>query len=498
MPKTNTRHSINEEAEDFSLRELAAPLFRRKKLLIITLLVVFAGITPIGLLLFYKFRSQMAILVNRERVDSLVTAGASNQTITQPVAVAEEEINSEAELLVSQDILEKVVLANHLQDHDASFLDNFLPKRDEAHDVAEAVKTLARKIKVRPSTKANIIDVSYSTHDPKLSYAVLTSLGNLYLEKHAEVHRPAGSYEFFSGETERYKKALEESESRLRDFAKTPGAFAPDLQRTDLDLQLANFIGQMHTTEQAIAADEKRIQNDQQQMKITPQRSTTQLASSPADLLLQQLGASLLAAETKRSQLLLKYDPSYPLVQEADRELAETKAAFEKAEQTKYVTENSNVDPTYELLREDLAKSQADLAAQQASLAANKSSIASMQSQMIQLAEKGLDQTDLVREQKANEENYLLYLSKREQERTSDALDKTRIENVAIAIPPSIPVLPVLSPFSVILLAFVAAVFVSIAAVYVVDYFDSSFHTPAEIVDILGIPVVVSISKRTA
>ncbi|WP_263353199.1 GumC family protein [Acidicapsa acidisoli] len=498
MPKTNAGKSINEGAEDFSLRELAAPLFRRKRLLLITLLVVFVGITPIGLLLFYKFRSQMAIFVNRERIDSLVTAGASNQTITQPLAVAEEEINSEAELLLSQDVLEKVVLANNLQAHKASLLDIFQPKRDEAYDVAQAVKTLARKIKVKPSTKADIINVSYSSNDPKLSYAVLNSLSTLYLEKHAEVHRPAGSYEFFSGETERYKKALAESEARLRDFVQTPGSVAPDLQRTDLDLQLANFIGKVHATEEAIAADQKRIQSDQEQMKMTPQRSTTQLASSPADLLLQQLGASLLAAETKRSQLLLKYDPSYPLVQEADRELAETKAAFEKAEQTKYVTEDSNVDPTYELLREDLAKSQADLAAQQASLAANKASVANMQSQMVQLAEKGLDQSDLVREQKANEENYLLYLSKREQERTSDALDKTRIENVAIATPPSIPVLPVLSPFAVILLAFAGAVFVSITTAYAVDYFDSSFHTPAEIVDILGIPVVVSISKRTA
>jgi uncharacterized protein involved in exopolysaccharide biosynthesis len=124
MPKTNAGRSINEGAEDFSLRELAAPLFRRKTLLLITLLVVFVGITPIGLLLFYKFRSQMAILVNRERIDSLVTAGASNQTITQPLAVAEEEINSEAELLLSQDVLEKVVLANHLQVHKASFCFN--------------------------------------------------------------------------------------------------------------------------------------------------------------------------------------------------------------------------------------------------------------------------------------------------------------------------------------------------------------------------------------
>jgi uncharacterized protein involved in exopolysaccharide biosynthesis len=233
-------------------------------------------------------------------------------------------------------------------------------------------------------------------------------------------------------------------------------------------------------------------------MKVTSPRAATKRASAPADLLMQQLGASLLAAETKRTQLLLKYDPTFPLVREADQEVAQTKAAFEKAEHTQYVTEDTDTDPTYELLREDLAKTQSDLAAQRASLSANQASIAAMQSQMVQLGKKSLDQSDLIRDQKANETNYLLYLSKREQEKTSDALDKTKIENVAISTPPSIPVLPVVSPSFVILLAFVLAAFISVGSVYALDHFDSSFHTPAEVIDILGIPVVVAVSKKTA
>lgn len=499
MRNASVTKTIGEEAQDFSLRELVAPLFRRKKMLLITLLCLFAVVTPVAFLTFYAFKSQAAILVNRERVDSLVTTGTvANQTVTEPITVAEEEINSEAELLLSGDLLEKVVLANNLQKHAPMFWDAFLPKEDESHAVARAVKSLAKRIKVRPSTKANIIDVSYSSNDPQKSHAVLNSLVNFYLLKHAEVHRPQGSYDFFSEETARYKKALDDSEARLRGFVQTPGAAAPDIQRADIDLQLANSIGQMHTTQQNIAADEKRIQDDQSQLKTTPARSTTQLASSPADMLLQQLGANLLAAQNKRTLLLSKYDPSYPLVQEADKELAETKAAFEKAESTKYVTENTNVDPTYELLREDLAKTQADLAAQRASLAANKTSVDTLQSQMVQFAEKSIDQQDLIRDQKANEENYLLYLSKREQERTSDALDKTRIENVAIATPPSVPVLPVLSPITVVLLSLVIAVFLSVGAVYAIDYLDSSFHTPAQVIDTLGIPVVVTMAKRSA
>ena len=38
---------------------------------------------------------------------------------------------------------------------------------------------------------------------------------------------------------------------------------------------------------------------------------------------------------------------------------------------------------------------------------------------MVKLGSQSLQQADLQREAKANEQNYLLYLSKREQERTS-------------------------------------------------------------------------------
>ncbi len=222
MQRKIARNQVKSEDEGISLRDLIAPLFRRKKILIMTLVAAFAVLVPLGLLVLYKFKSQMAILVNRERVDSPVTTGVPNQMITEQIAVAEEEINSEAELLLSQDILQKVVIANHLQDN-TPWLISILPGHDEAYRIATAVKTLARKIKVRPSTKANIIDVSYSSDDPKLSYSVLNSLAGFYLEKHAEVHRPQGSYEFFSAETDRYKKALDDTEARLRSFSPNRG-----------------------------------------------------------------------------------------------------------------------------------------------------------------------------------------------------------------------------------------------------------------------------------
>lgn len=499
MANLNSRLRAIENSSDMSLRELVRPLFRRKTLLLTTFLSILGIMIVAGMLVPPPFKSHMAILVNRERLDPLVTTESTTQipTNSSPGATVE-EINSEAELLLSQDLLRNVVLSTGLDHLSPSLLSWLRPKRSEDERVDGAVSRLAKKLKIKNATNSNLIDVSYSSPDPKLSYAILNSLATFYVEKHLEVHRPPGYFEFFANETQKYKDALQQSESNLRNFSRHENVAAPDVVRTYLAQTLATSIGQLNTIQQAISADDERIRSDEARMRQTPQRLPTLQASGPADKLLEDLSAALLTAETKRTQLGLKYDPNYPLVQEADQEIAQTKAAIEEAEKTKYVTQDTDVDPTYELLREDLAKTNADLASQRAGALAAKRGIQNMREQMVDLDRQALTQQDLLRTAKANEDNYLLYLGKREQERTADALDKTRIGNVTIAVPPTIPALPVYSIPVVIVVAFGFAVICSVGLAYSVDYFDSSFHSPKQVIDTLDIPVVVSMPRRTA
>lgn len=499
MTNTTSEMWASEAPKLISPREVIAPLFRRKKLLFTVFLATFAALVLLAFLLPASYKSQMSILVNRERQDPLVSTENTTQMPQGAQEVTLEEITSEAALLQSQDLLEKVVLATGLAEpHGFSVWNLLHPFRTKEDRVAFAVKQLAKQIKVTNETNSNLIDVTYASSNPRGSYEVLNALANFYLEKHVVVHRSRGSYQFFADETDRYRKALENSERNLREFGQKEGVAAPDIERTDIAQQVANSVGQLHAAQQAAAADEEKIQSDRKQMAVIPQRSPTQQASSQADRLLDQYRASLLAAQTKRTQLALKYDPQYPLVREIDQEIAQTQAAIAEAEKTQYKTETTDRDPTYELLREDLAKTQADLAAQRATIASARTSVQSMQTEMVDLDQKALTQHDLMREVKADEDNYLLYLSKREQERTTDALDKTGIANVAIAVPPAIPVLPVYSMPLAVLVAFGLALFLSIATAYTVNYFDATFHTPTQVIDTLGIPIVIGMPKKAA
>src|SRR5438128_5656371 len=93
----------------WSARDLLATGFRHKGLLI----VCFCGIVLLVLLATIlkprQYESEAKVLVKHERADPLVTAGAE-QVAALDRNISEEELNSELELIRSEDLLRKVVL----------------------------------------------------------------------------------------------------------------------------------------------------------------------------------------------------------------------------------------------------------------------------------------------------------------------------------------------------------------------------------------------------
>jgi uncharacterized protein involved in exopolysaccharide biosynthesis len=490
--------SVLGQKSDPTLRDLLAPLFRRKWVIAYTFCGVMLGTVVAAVILNSTHKASMEILINEQRVDPSVSP-QSTMGQASPGQVSQNEIGSEIELLKSPALLQGVVTANNLQDREKKSFTAFLhPGADDAWFLARATDHLGSKLDISAVSKSNLIQVAYKSSNPQLAYNVLQALGKLYLERHLAVHRPPGSYAFFAGEAQKYEQALADSEARLANFTKTTGIASPDVQRTDLAQHAVDAIGALESARQSIAAEKRRIEDETARMKVMPDRSLAQQSTDSAQSLQQQLQAELLAAEIKKTQLTLKYDPSYPLVQEADREIAQTKAAIDAATKQQYTNQTTDRDPTYELMREDIAKTQADLVSHQASAAALENSIHALQMQIVDLDQKALQQADLIREVKANEANYLLYLSKREQERTSDALDEKRIANVAIAVPPTLPILPLVGPVLVIFCGVFLAAFLGAGAAFLAEYLNPSLRTPAEVSEVLRIPVLASVPRQTA
>ena len=175
-----------------SLRDVTAVLFRQRKPLISSFVVILLLVIVLSGALSPSYVAETKILVRHGRMDPVVTSQSNAPQQVMPEEITDSELNSEVELLNSRDLLRKVVLANGLQTNQRSLLGAFgKPKEDV--EIARAVRELGKRLKVDPVRKTNIILITYKSSDPDQAARVLNTLGSLYLEKHLAVHRPSGS-----------------------------------------------------------------------------------------------------------------------------------------------------------------------------------------------------------------------------------------------------------------------------------------------------------------
>ena len=485
-----------------TLRDIATPLFRHRKLVLLT----FCGLvlaTGLGIVLMPKdYQAKMKILVKRERVDTAVTPGR-DAAMSNPGSVTEEELNSEVELLKSRDLLEKVVESCKLQESQSGhFWERLFPASASSDDdnsqinqkkISQAVLTLENKLQVEPLKKTDLIEVTYDSSDPQLSASVLHALGNLYLEKTVAVHRPPGAFEFFQTESEHYDQELQSAQAQLAKFDREKGVADPQLEKQIALQKLSEFEATFNATQVAINETEKRTRAVEDQLASTPEQSMSTVRSSDNPFLMQQLKTTLLDLELKRTALLEKFEPDYRPVQEVQKEIDQTIETISKAEKSPDREETTDRNPSYEWLRAELTKSNAELASLNARAAATLNVIRQYRERLGVIDVNGAAQDNLLREVKEAEGNDLLYKQKREEARIGDALDRQRIVNVAIAEEATVPAIPAHPHWMLtLLLGTLLAGLVSPGVAFAVDYFDPSLRTPDELRDVLQIPVLAA------
>src|SRR5215469_14877558 len=167
MFQQNVTERQGDERQSVTLRDLLGVGFRQKRLIINAFLGIFSLVILLAAILPRKYQSEMKILVRHERADNMVTPDRE-QPMQLRTDVSEEELQSEAELLKSRDLLAKVVETCGLQetgDHSRS------TKNDE--QTSRAVVKLEKDLKVEPIKLTNLIGVKYSSGNPQLAARVL-------------------------------------------------------------------------------------------------------------------------------------------------------------------------------------------------------------------------------------------------------------------------------------------------------------------------------------
>lgn len=468
-------------------RDLASILFRRPRLVLTSFATVLLAAMLIAAL-SPRYESHFKVLLRRGRFDPVASAQPPSAMDVSRPQISEEELNSEVELLRDPGLLKQAVAASGLVD-DAS-----APGRQA--ELERAVRQLADRLRVEPLKKSNLIHVSYRDTDAARAARLLTALSSAYIDKHTSLQRPSGEIEFFERQTEQSGRQLQRSQAALVNFTRARGVVSAAMER-DIALQkLGDADAVYRQVDQERVETENTISSLKDQLKSFPSRSVTMKHWADNPLLLEKLKTHLLDLQLKRTELLTRFQPSYRLVLEVDEQIAQAKAAIAAEALSPVRDETSDKDPNYEWARLELEKAEVRLAGLRARESDAAAQVDSLRSTAQQMQSSSIDQQNLMRAAKVDEDTYLLYLHKCEEARIGDALDAQRILNVAIVEPPVIPALPNHSWMFYFALAFALSTAFSVGVAFTVEYFDATLRTPTEAQRILSAPVLAWLPEQ--
>ena len=483
-----------------SVRDVASVIFRHKLLLCVTFLAIALGTAAITYLMPNEYESRMKILVKNTRSDVPITPeqtlGTTGNFLDNDVS--ENQINSEIELLTSEDLLKQVATECGLYGTGSSLSSklglNEAP-RSQATQVEEAAKQLAKDLVITPVKKANIIEVKYASKSPEKAAAVLRKIGDLYLEKHVKLHRPPGTYEFFKTQADQSEAQLQDSEKRLSSFQQSMNVVSLTQQKDQTVLKLTEAKSKLLDTETLLREVSDRIAKVQQQLETLAPRVVTQSRALPNQYSAERLNTLIVELQNKRTQLLTKFRADDRLVKEVDQQLKNTRVALDKASKETATEQSTDLNPLRQTLEVELSRDKVDQAGAAGRHEMLVGQVKDYETQLSRLEGITAEYEDLSRQKKESGDNYQLYKKKEEEARITDELDQSKITNVSVAEAPvqsQIPVKPN-RPLNMILGVFLGLL-LSIGSVVIAEFLRDTVLTPRELELLTGQKVLASLS----
>ena len=459
-------------------REIVSRIFRQRTIFAATFLLVVTGFVVTGQFR-PKYQAQMKVLIEKQRVDPVVTTGHDSTPELQTMSVREEDLNSQAEILKGDDLGRQIIL-----DVGA------VPSDSSPAVIERAVRKLEKHLNIGVIAKTDLIEIRYESSSAELSRRVLSSLAKFYLQRQRNVDGPDFQVSFFDQQVREHGLALEKSEAKLLDFTRRTGVVSASLQR-ELSVRQMEDLDQSKMQNSADVAQARgRAEQLAVQLLNTPSRLDADQRRSDNPQLLNQLNATLLSLQLKRTDLLNKYDARYRLVQDVDREIAVTEGMIRAQLATPLHEDSTSANPSRITLETEFSDARAQLTGLQARATVLSRSTAAMEKIAQDLAERESEQDGLLRDVKTDKDVYQLYIDKLEQARMTQSLNRGGILNVAVAEPPFAPALPVNSSLAILTACLFASTLLSFGAAFLADIFDPTIRNASELSSSAGLPTL--------
>jgi polysaccharide biosynthesis transport protein len=445
-------------------KDLLIALFKHKKKIIFTTALGLMGAAAVYAFYPRVYESQAKLLV-RYMVERSTVDGDNPGSGTAWMRTGSESVlGSEVEILSSWDLA--------VQTADAVGVKRLLPGAGGTPSKEAAAGVVSSGLRIWAQKDSNIISVFYKNRDPELATLVLNELVNRYFNKHLEVHRSAGAFDFVTQQTDQVRSRLNQTEDALKDLKEKAGIVSLTDSTTALSNEAGRVEEQLHSAEAELAEQQARIRQlggsteeasgpakvkvalpvtdgsaaspatkDSSGEKPGPEVS---VSSEPPSEILEQyqvLVSRLPQLRQAKLDLLAKYTPQNQMVRANQAEIDEVENQRRSLEK-RYPELPSRVAPIGPSKNQQLdpASETAHLAGLQAKKDALAARLRDVQARMQQLSQLGPQIADLERQKQLEETNYKYFAATLEKARVDEALDPSKIPNISVVQRPSPPI----------------------------------------------------------
>lgn len=422
-------------AESSSFRPIVTAAFRYRRLWLMVAVSIIGISVVYALLAPRKYRSEMDILVQNKRGDEQITPSRINGEITIN-GVTEEQINSEIQLLISRELASQVIDPNW----------NSRPVAQRSHDQLKAhdkaVDEFEKHLSVSMVRKSNIIHVTYMASSPTLATDTLNRLLAAFLAKQKEIAQPPGTSQFFAAQAANYKQQLDQAQQQLAQFQQNQQIVSlPDTEQA-LDREINDAQTELRETDAEISELTQQLGTQTRQLRSIAPRQMTEVRTIPNDYSIERMNTMLAELENKRTELLTKFTPSDRLVQEVNRQIADTRSALANAQKMTSQEHDTDVNPVWQTVTGSIIQNETQRQALKAKHAALTAQINTLESHLSDVEGSTVPFNTLRQKVTDLENNYQLYTQKRDEAEIADAMNANRLLNVAVAQDPTFSVMP--------------------------------------------------------
>jgi polysaccharide biosynthesis transport protein len=478
-----------------SLNDILFVLFKHKWKIFVCAVLGVAAAAGVYFLSPPVYESEAKLLVryvvDRSAIDGLDSSG---KTLGSPSASV---INSEVEILTSTDLAMQVA--------DAVGVDRLTQGSGLKRTTADAALIIFKGLKVVALKDTNIISVAYQNRDPQLAMQVLQELVTRYFDKHLEVHRSAGTFDFVTRQTDQLRLELNHTDEQLKQLKDKAGvtsltestsALAADLTKTQSDLDSAE--GEFASQQARMKEIEKSITGEEtkQSTNVTPQtggdivREYQDLVAREAQL--RQVQTELLSKYTAQNRIVKVKQAQIDTLVNQRRDLEKNHPGL--------VSTVSSTGSTTDGSRLDLASERARFAEIESKRDTLRTRLSALKDREKLLSEFGPRIGQLERTKEVQEANYKYLEASLEKARIDETLDPARMPNISVVQKPEMGIRVTRDALKKIVPGIaIAGLAIGTAIALLIELvLDRTIKRPHELESRLRIPLLLSIPNFAA